>query len=152
MFQGRQFSGVTATQLMHGLLCGLFFMTWTLYLQRGLGMSPLDAALAFVVLSIGELTGAAIAAKSAGRFARRLPQAGALIAIVAMAGYGHQVVAGQGNLSLPGMTVPVVLIGLGMVSGPLADMTLAKVPHDSAGAASGLFNTLSTWASPWAPP
>ncbi|MGW7189941.1 MFS transporter, partial [Streptomyces sp. NPDC054838] len=39
LFRGRQFSGGTAAQLMHGLLCGLFFMTWTLYLQRGLGMS-----------------------------------------------------------------------------------------------------------------
>ncbi|MFL4493084.1 MFS transporter [Streptomyces sp. VTCC 41912] len=143
LFQGRRFSGGAAAQLMHGLLCGLFFMTWTLYLQRGLGMSPLDAARAFVLLSIGELAGAAIAAKSAGRFARRLPQAGALIAIAAMAGYGLQIAAGQANLTLLGMTAPVVLIGfgLGMVSGPLADMTLAKVPHDNAGAASGLFNT-----------
>ncbi|MCE4946641.1 MFS transporter [Streptomyces albulus] len=143
LLQGRRFSGGAAAQLMHGLLCGLFFMTWTLYLQRGLGMSPLDAALAFVLLSIGELAGAAIAAKSAGRFARRLPQAGALIAIAAMAGYGLQIAAGQANLTLLGMTAPVVLIGfgLGMVSGPLADMTLAKVPHDNAGAASGLFNT-----------
>ncbi|GAA0275017.1 hypothetical protein GCM10010302_10830 [Streptomyces polychromogenes] len=35
----------------------------------------------------------------------------------------------------------LVGFGLGMVSGPLADMTLAKVPHEDAGAASGLFNT-----------
>ncbi|MFG2987986.1 hypothetical protein ACGFZK_01485 [Streptomyces sp. NPDC048257] len=85
LFRGRQFSGGMAAQLMHGLLCGLFFMTWTLYLQRGLGMSPFQAALAFVLLSLGELAGATLAAKSAGRFARRLPQAGALIAIAAMA-------------------------------------------------------------------
>ncbi|MFK8845487.1 hypothetical protein [Streptomyces sp. Ac-502] len=42
------------------------------------------------------------------------------------------------------MTAPVVLIGfgLGMVSGPLADMSLARVPHEDAGSASGLFNTV----------
>ncbi|MDK1475990.1 MFS transporter [Streptomyces sp. 549] len=143
LFQGRQFPGGTAAQLMHGLLCGLFFMTWTLYLQRALGMSPFQAALAFVLLSVGELAGATIAAKSAGRFARRLPQTGALITIAATVGYGLQIAAGQADLTLLGMTVPVVLIGfgLGMVSGPLADMSLAKVPHDDAGAASGLFNT-----------
>ncbi|MCQ8775024.1 MFS transporter [Streptomyces telluris] len=143
LFQGRQFSGGTAAQLMHGLLCGLFFMTWTLYLQRSLGMSPFHAALAFVLLSIGELAGATIAAKSAGSFARRLPQTGVLITIAAMAGYGFQIAAGQAGPTLLGMTAPVVLIGfgLGMVSGPLADMSLAKVPHESAGAASGLFNT-----------
>ncbi|UQI45857.1 MFS transporter [Streptomyces sp. HU2014] len=143
LFQGRQFSGGTAAQLMHGLLCGLFFMTWTLYLQRGLGMSPFHAALAFVLLSLGELAGATIAAKSAGRFARRLPQTGVLITVAAMAGYGLQIAASQADLTLLGMTAPVVLIGfgLGMVSGPLADMSLAKVPHEDAGSASGLFNT-----------
>ncbi|MFI0737315.1 MFS transporter [Streptomyces sp. NPDC021100] len=144
LFRGRQFSGGMAAQLMHGLLCGLFFMTWTLYLQRGLGMSPFHAALAFVLLSVGELAGATITAKSGGRFARRLPQAGVLITLAAMAAYGLQIDAGQGGLTLPAMTAPVVLIGfgLGMVSGPLADMSLARVPHEDAGSASGLFNTV----------
>ncbi len=38
----------------------------------------------------------------------------------------------------------MVLIGfgLGMIGGPLADMSLAKVPHEDAGSASGLFNTV----------
>ncbi|MGW0908574.1 MFS transporter [Streptomyces sp. NPDC002853] len=143
LFRVRQFSGGMAADLMHGLLCGLFFMTWTLYLQRGLGMSPLEAAVAFVLLSVGELGGATIAAKSAGRFARRLPQAGALIATAAMAAYGLQISSHQADLTLLAMTAPVVLIGfgLGMVSGPLTDLSLARVPHEDAGSASGLFNT-----------
>lgn len=143
LFRGRQFSGGTAAQLMHGLLCGLFFMTWTLYLQNGLGMSPVHAAAAFVLLSLGELAGATLAAKSAGHFARRLPQTGALITIAAMAACGFQAAAGGVDLTLLAMTAPVVLIGfgLGMVSGPLADLTLARVPHEDAGAASGVFNT-----------
>ncbi|MFE6666351.1 MFS transporter [Streptomyces sp. NPDC057697] len=143
LFHGRQFSGGMAAQLMHGLLCGLFFMTWTLYLQQGLGMSPVHAAIAFVLLSVGELAGATIAAKSAGRFARRLPRTGALITIAAMAGYGLQTAAGQADVNLLGTAAPVVLIGfgLGMVGGPLADLSLAKVLHENAGSASGLFNT-----------
>ncbi|MFH8573249.1 MFS transporter [Streptomyces sp. NPDC017993] len=143
LFRGRQFSGGLSAQLMHGLLCGLFFMTWTLYLQRGLGMSPFHAALAFVLLSLGELAGATIAAKSGGRFARRMPQAGALIALASMAAYGLQADRLQAGLTFVAMTAPVVLIGfgLGMVGGPLADMSLARVPHEDAGSASGLFNT-----------
>ncbi|MFG2617200.1 MFS transporter [Streptomyces sp. NPDC048507] len=143
LFRGPQFSGGTAAQLMHGLLCGLFFMTWTLYLQDGLGMSPVHAALAFVLLALGELAGATVAAKSAGRFGRRLPQSGVLVTIAAMAGHGFRAAAGQGDLTLLGMAAPVVLIGfgLGMVGGPLADLSLARVPHEDAGAASGLFNT-----------
>ncbi|MEU8965611.1 MFS transporter [Streptomyces sp. NPDC048491] len=143
VFRGRQFSGGLSAQLTLGLLCGLFFMTWSLYLQRGLGMSPFHAALAFVLLSLGELAGATIAARSAGRFARRLPQAGALIALASMAAYGVQIGSRQADLDLLAMTGPVVLIGfgLGMVGGPLADMALADVPHEDAGSASGLFNT-----------
>ncbi|GHE60117.1 MFS transporter [Streptomyces longispororuber] len=143
LFRGGQFAGGTAAQLVHGLLCGMFFLTWTLYLQRGLGMSPFHAALAFVLLSLGELAGATIAARSAGRFARRLPQAGTLIALAATAAYGLQADSGRADLGLAAMTAPVVLIGfgLGMVSGPLADMSLARVPHEDAGSASGLFNT-----------
>ncbi|MFE9404216.1 MFS transporter [Streptomyces sp. NPDC006530] len=143
LLRGRQFSGGLLAQLVLGLLCGLFFMTWTLYLQRGLGMSPFHAAIAFVLLSLGELAGATVAAKSGGRFARRLPQAGALIAFGAMAAYGLQIERAHADLTLMAMTTPVVLIGfgLGMVGGPLADMSLARVPHENAGAASGLFNT-----------
>ncbi|QIB47925.1 MFS transporter [Streptomyces aureoverticillatus] len=142
LFRRRQFTGGLSAQLMLGLLCGLFFLTWTLYLQRGLGMSPFHAAVAFVLLALGELAGATVAARSAGRFGRRLPQAGALIALVSMVAYGLQI-SSQADLTLLAMTAPVVLIGfgLGMVGGPLADMSLAKVPHENAGSASGLFNT-----------
>ncbi|MEV6551311.1 MFS transporter [Streptomyces sp. NPDC051597] len=143
LFRVRQFSGGMAADLLHGLLCGLFFMTWTLYLQRGLGLSPLEAAAAFVLLSVGELGGATVAAKTAGRFARRLPQAGTLIATAAMVIYGLQIGSREADLTLLAMTAPVVLIGfgLGMVSGPLTDLSLARVPHEDAGSASGLFNT-----------
>ncbi len=143
LFRDKQFSGGMAAQLMLGLLCGLFFMTWTLYLQRGLGMSPLTAAAAFMLLALGEVAGATVAMKTSGRFERLLPQAGALIALASMAAYGLQTASRQADLTLLAMTVPVVLIGfgLGMVGGPLADMSLAKVPHENAGSASGLFNT-----------
>ncbi|MEU7141480.1 MFS transporter [Nocardia sp. NPDC046473] len=143
LFKGKEFAGGLSAQLMVGLLCGLFFMTWTLYLQRGLGMSPLQAAVAFVLLALGELGGATIAAKTAGRFARRLPQAGALIALASMTAYGLQVSGGRSDLTLLAMAVPVLLVGfgLGMIGGPIADLALAKVPHESAGSASGLFNT-----------
>ncbi|MFJ4877019.1 MFS transporter [Streptomyces sp. NPDC088745] len=139
----RQFSGGMAVDLLHGLLCGLFFLTWTLYLQNGLGLSPLEAAVAFVLLSVGELGGATVAAKTAGRFARRLPQTGTLVATAATVTYALQIGSHQAGLTLPAMTAPVVLIGfgLGMVSGPLADLSLARVPHEDAGSASGLFNT-----------
>ncbi|MCU1647810.1 MAG: transporter [Nocardia sp.] len=143
LFKVKQFSGGLSAQLMMGLLVGLFFMTWTLYLQRGLGMSALMAGLAFVLLAVGEFVGAMLATKTAGRFARRLPQTGTLITLAAMTAYGLQISNGHKDPTLLAMTVPVLLLGfgLGMISGPIADLTLAKVPHERAGSASGLFNT-----------
>ncbi|MFE6157864.1 MFS transporter [Streptomyces sp. NPDC056486] len=143
LLKGKAFSGGLSAQLMLGLLSGMFFMTWTLYLQRGLGMSPLQAAVAFVLIALGETAGALIAMKTAGRFGRRVPQAGALFAVASMAVYGFQVSSRQADLTLLAMTVPLLLLGVGFgtIGGPLADMSLAKVPHENAGSASGLFNT-----------
>ncbi|MFD6874577.1 MULTISPECIES: hypothetical protein [unclassified Streptomyces] len=91
LFRKKAFSGGLSAQMTFGLLSGMFLITWTLFLQRGLGMSPLQAALAFVLLTVGEMGGVLITMKAAGRYGRRLPQAGALIALVATAGYGLQI-------------------------------------------------------------
>ncbi|MFJ6752836.1 MFS transporter [Streptomyces sp. NPDC091266] len=143
LFRGKAFSGGLSAQLLLGLLSGMFFMTWTLYLQRGLGMSPLQAAGAFVLIALGEMAGAVIAMRTAGRFGRRVPQAGALIAVISMAVYGIQISSQQAGLTLLAMTGPLLLLGVafGTIGGPLADMSLAKVLHHDAGSASGLFNT-----------
>ncbi|MEU6991027.1 MFS transporter [Streptomyces sp. NPDC046465] len=143
LFENKAFCGGLAAQMLMGLLSGLFFMTWTLYLQRGLGMSPLQAAAAFVVIACGEMGGAVIAMRTTGRHGRRVPQAGALFAVASMALYGLQISDRQDDLTLVAMAVPLLLLGLafGTIGGPLADMSLAEVPHENAGSASGLFNT-----------
>ncbi|MEV5983306.1 MFS transporter [Streptomyces sp. NPDC052114] len=143
LFRQKAFSGGLSAQMTFGTLSGMFFITWTLFLQRGLGMSPLHAALAFVLLTVGEMTGVMITMKAAGRYGRRLPQAGALIALVATVGYGLQINSGQADLTLLAMALPLLLLGLafGTIGGPLADLALSKVPHENAGSASGLCNT-----------
>ncbi|WP_242587223.1 MFS transporter [Streptomyces sp. MST-110588] len=117
LFRGKQFSGGLSAHLVLGLLCGLFFMTWTLYLQRGLGLNPLMAAVAFVLLALGEPAGATTAMKTAGRFGRRLPQAGAVITLASMAAYGLQISSRQAGLTFLTMTGPVLLIGFGLGRG-----------------------------------
>ncbi|MER6302046.1 hypothetical protein ABT247_21145 [Kitasatospora sp. NPDC001539] len=44
-----------------------------------------------MLLALGELTGATLAVKAAGRFGRCLPQAGIRIAFGSMAAYGLQI-------------------------------------------------------------
>ncbi|MFJ2770497.1 hypothetical protein [Streptomyces sp. NPDC087300] len=72
-----------------------------------------------------------------------MPQTGALFAVASMTLYGLEISSRQADLTLLTMAVPLLLLGLafGAIGGPLADMSLAEVPHENAGSASGLFNT-----------
>ncbi|MEU6733972.1 hypothetical protein ABZ929_12340 [Streptomyces physcomitrii] len=65
-----------------------------------------------------------------------------MITLTAMV-YALQVNSSQADLALLAMTAPLPLLSLafGIIGGPLADLSLSKVPHKNAGSASGLFNT-----------
>ncbi|WP_367129675.1 MULTISPECIES: MFS transporter [Streptomyces] len=143
LFRNRAFSVGTAAQFVFGLLSGVFFLTWTLFMQDGLALSPGQAALGFVVASLGEMGGAWLAMSLAARLGRRAPQAGALLAAASLGGYAW-IIADQGTgLSLALTVAPMLLVGLGlgMIGAVLADMTLGQVEGGNAGSASGVFNT-----------
>src|SRR6266480_3650334 len=115
----------------------------TLFLQLGLGFTPLHAGLTFLPFSVGVLISSGAAARLAPRFGRGVTMAGALIIAAGMAGiiattnhYGPAVTTWELVPSLVG-----VGLGLGAVIAPLADIVLARVAKQDAGAASGVFNT-----------
>lgn len=143
IFRGKAFPAGLCAQLLFGLLSGMLFITWTLYLQRGLDMSPIQAAMAFVLLTLGEMAGVAVAVRTAGRLARRLPQTGAVLALMTVVAYAALVNGLQDELTLLGMAVPLLVLGsaFGMIGGPLADLALSEIPEENAGSASGLFST-----------
>ncbi|MGX8905866.1 MFS transporter [Streptomyces netropsis] len=143
LFGNRAFSAGLAAQLVFGLLSGVFFLTWTLFMQDGLGLTPGQAALGFVAASLGEMGGAWLAMSLAARQGRRAPQAGALLAAVTLGGYAW-LIAGQGAGLPLVLTVAPMLpfgLGLGMIGAALADLTLSEADHAHAGSASGVFNT-----------
>ncbi|MFI9237515.1 MFS transporter [Streptomyces sp. NPDC053079] len=143
LFKSRAFAAGLSAQLVFGLLSGVFFLAWTVFMQDGLGLSPRQAATGFAAASVGEMAGAWLAMSLAGRHGRRAPQAGALLAVVALGGYAWLIAEQSTGLSLVSAVVPMlpVGLGLGMIGAALADMTLRQVGHDHAGSASGLFNT-----------
>lgn len=143
LFSGRPFSGGLTAQLVLGLLSGLFFMCWTLFMQQGLGLSPLRAAIGFLLLTLAEIGGAWLAMTAVARHQRRVPQVGALLAALALTVF-HLLVTTYGTgLSMTAMALPVLALGLGlgMIGAPLTDLTLGRVGEAHAGSASGLFNT-----------
>ncbi|MEU7191557.1 MFS transporter [Streptomyces sp. NPDC045369] len=143
LFQGKAITGGLAAQLIFGLVSGVFLLTWTLFMQDGLGLSPGQFAPASVAISIGGMAGAMLASKWAARHMRRVPQAGVLLVAVTLVGY-QLLVNGQGTgTPFAAAVAPMILLGFGfgMIGAGLAGLTLSQVDHEDAGSAAGLFNT-----------
>lgn len=139
----RSFSaGVVVVLVFFSGLVG-FFLAFTIFLQLGLGYTPLDSALTTFPSSVGLVVASQISAKLEPRLGRRVLSAGALIMALSMAGL---ILTVEGNG--PGLTAwdvrPVIFvfgIGMGLILPSLADLTIAGVHQRYAGAASGVVNT-----------
>ncbi|GGU68018.1 hypothetical protein GCM10010274_65540 [Streptomyces lavendofoliae] len=75
LFKSKAFAGGLAAQLVFGPVSGVFLLTWVLFMQSGLGLTPGQFAPASVAISIGGMAGAMLASKWAGAHLRRVPQA-----------------------------------------------------------------------------
>jgi MFS family permease len=143
LFRDRGFSAGMAIAVTFFLGIASYGLVLTLFLQLGLGFTPLHAGLTFLPFSLGLLVSSAAAARLAPRFGRGVTMAGALIIAAGMVGliattnhYGPAVTTWD---LVPGLVAAG--LGLGAVIAPLADIVLARVPRQDAGSASGVFNT-----------
>ena len=143
LFAERAFSVGMAIAVTFFLGIASFALILTLFLQIGLGFTPLHAGLTFLPFSGGVLVSSGLAARLAPRFGRGVTMAGALVMSAGMAGliaivhhYGAAVTTWE---MVPGLVVAG--LGMGSVIAPLADILLAGVPRQHAGSASGLLNT-----------
>ncbi|GAA2104491.1 MFS transporter [Streptomyces albiaxialis] len=144
LFSRRSFAGGQGVQLMFGLASGVFFLAWTLYLQLGLGWSPLRAGLSGLPLSAAMMAGAGVSMQVlVPRFGRVVLQAGALLATAGMLLYLYLAQHYGAGIAPWQAIVPLIPVGLGMglIVAPLTDLILSEVPHEHAGSASGLTNT-----------
>ena len=143
LFTDRAFSAGLGVAVTFFLGIASFALVLTLFLQIGLGFSPLHAGLTFLPFSIGVLIASGAAARLAPRFGRGVTMAGALVIAAGMAGL-IATVQHDGAAVTTWDLVPALVaagLGLGAVIAPLADIVLAGVPHRDAGSASGVFNT-----------
>jgi EmrB/QacA subfamily drug resistance transporter len=144
LFRARTFASGMAVWLVFWVALGGFFLVWTLYMQVGLGWTPLRAGLTAVSFAVGAAAGAGLSVQVfTPRFGRRVLMAGALLNAVGFGGYAW-VSSHYGPEIHPWqMVVPLVVagIGFGLVVAPMIDAILTKVPVRDAGSASGLLNT-----------
>ncbi len=144
LFRDRVFvAGLVTTVVYYGGLSA-FFLSFTVFLQDGLGLSPWAAGLTFTPFAIGFLSASSLAIKLTPGLGSRVISlgvalmAGALTAIVLLTRSRGTVV---GSLEL----VPLLLIygtGQGFVMPTLLSVVLSDIPTADAGSASGVLTTI----------
>jgi EmrB/QacA subfamily drug resistance transporter len=132
-----------ANVAMFVVAAGLFAMFFfnTLYVQRVLGFSPLEAGLAFVPFTAGVIIGASLSQKLVPALgAREVPLIGVVLAAAGLLLFLRLTPESSYVADLlPG--IMLTSIGMGLVFVPITLIATSGVPIDDAGLASGLFNT-----------
>ncbi|MFC8365346.1 MFS transporter [Streptomyces griseorubiginosus] len=145
LFKVKSFAAGIAVQTVFGVGLGIFFLVWTLYMQTGLGWSPLRAGLTGVPFSLAVSTAAGLSVQQlVPRFGRKVLQAGALLMAAGVLLYLWEADRYGMGIHSWQMALPLVVMGVGMglIVAPLTDAVLSEVPKEHAGSASGLINTV----------
>jgi EmrB/QacA subfamily drug resistance transporter len=140
LFKRPAFTGVQlAAFAVSGSLFALFLYL-TLYLQNYLGLSPLEAGLRYLPITLGSFLVAPIAGALLSRVKARVLMsiglAGAGVGLVLMSGIG----AGDEWTTLLGGFL-VAGAGVGLLNPVIADVALSVVPKEQSGMASGINDT-----------
>jgi EmrB/QacA subfamily drug resistance transporter len=120
-----------------------FFFLLGIYMQEGLGLSPLESGLAFTPIAVAFVTASLTGPRLADSAREYLPQIGATVAAL---GLLTTIVAVQatGNGSVSAWLILAMVpfgAGMGMAIPPLIHLVLRAVPPGDAGAASGTLVT-----------
>jgi EmrB/QacA subfamily drug resistance transporter len=142
LFRARGFR--TATSAVFLLYCiPSFFLLLSLYMQSGLGLSPIETGLAFTPLAVAYAATALIGPRVRAPWRERLPQIGAftvaagLIAtILAIEVFDVHTI----GVTLT-LTMSVLDGGMGIAIPTLIHLAVRDVPSSEAGTAAGMFST-----------
>jgi predicted MFS family arabinose efflux permease len=143
LFGNRGYSaGLVAQFLFQGSMVG-FFLVLTIYVQTGLGFSPIDAGLMLLPFSLGAFIGTGVSVPLGVKLGKVIMFVGAAVQATAVA-WAIQIVHAEGTgLGRWDLALALGLggAGLGLLVVPLVDVALATVAHSDAGAASGAYGT-----------
>ncbi|MRH93162.1 DHA2 family efflux MFS transporter permease subunit [Nocardia sp. SYP-A9097] len=144
LFRSRAFTVGLASWLLFWIGMGGFFLIWTLFMQAGLGWSPMRAGLTSAFFAVGAGIGAGTSASVlAPKLGRWVLMAGALVTGAGFGLYGWLATHYGSDFASWQMVLPLIVTGtgFGIVVAPTIDMLLGQIPEREAGAASGLLNT-----------
>jgi len=141
LLRNRAFAlGLVTTLVLYTGQISLFLLL-TLYLQRGLGLTPLMTGLTFTPLAAGFFAGSVVAPRLSRRSGWPLLAAGSLLLVASTIGLGAVALSGVAGparlLALSGCG-----LGFGLVIPTLVGMVLAVAPQDLEGGAAGVLVTV----------
>lgn len=141
IFQRRNITGANLIYLVLTAVNGPTLFLLTLYLQRTLGYSPLEAGLAFLPASLVLIAAAPFGAWLTGRIGYRLTMAAGTFALGVAALLFARLSVGGSYLTdlLPGLLLLGVGLNVGSVAATVAGT--ARLSSSEQGLASGLLNT-----------
>jgi MFS family permease len=150
LYRGRAFAGGSTVLMVLFVSMSAYFLAQTVYFQAGLGWSVLKAGLVGVPIAY---TTAAFAGFGvtvlAPKIGRKVLQYGAVVLAAGVAIQATAVHVASADTTywvfVPGLIVTGA--GFGLMVAPIGMFTIAEVPVEQAGSASGLFNTTTQLAN-----
>ncbi|WP_018656485.1 DHA2 family efflux MFS transporter permease subunit [Actinomadura flavalba] len=143
LFRLRSYAlGATIALLYFAGFTAVFFI-FTLYLQNGLGYSPLGAGLAITPFAVGSGTAAQIGGRLVDRFGRPLVAfgLGMVLGGLVLAWIAVELHPGAGVAWWTALPLLVTGFGSGLVISPNQTITLSEVPYTEGGSAAGVLQT-----------
>jgi EmrB/QacA subfamily drug resistance transporter len=144
LFTKKAFTGGLLTGMaMFGALMGMSIV-FTLFVQLGLGFSPLRAGLAGIAQAVGMVIGFVAAQPLNARFGRTLMHAGEVLSALGFAGFVLTLHLAGDSIGIGDMSPSLLVIGLGMgfTMAPFFDIVLAGVEEHESGSAAGVLTSV----------
>jgi EmrB/QacA subfamily drug resistance transporter len=144
VFANRSYtSGLVFILSFFGVVVG-FSLAVGLFLQLGLGYTPMHASLTMVSLAAGAFVGSALSSTVGAAFGRRILHAGLALMAVGMIGFYLVLDHSGGAVAGWHLAGPLAVYGLGMgaIFVPLFDLVLGDVRDHQLGSASGVLEAV----------
>jgi EmrB/QacA subfamily drug resistance transporter len=134
-------SGVLFVIIFFGTVVG-FGLTVGLFLQLGLGYSPVRASLAMASWAVGAFLGTGVGSTMTARLGRRILHLG--LALMAIGLTGVYLVLGGSTVTAWELALPLLGYGagMGMIFAPLFDIIMGDIADHEVGSAAGLLESI----------
>ncbi len=149
LFKARSFSAGIVVNIAVFLYFGSILLGLTLFLQRGLGLSALDAGLCFAPLGVGFAITSLVGRPLIGKYGARVVTGGLVVAFLALAGQLLDIHL-SGEATTAWRIAPIFFaigIGNGLVIPALIGASLTDVAPAKAGAGAGTLATGQQFAT-----